>query len=165
MRLAVTQGVSARAPTLDQKSLEAFRRYINDEVRTLLDQLRRSANSLNAEPIAATVSDGAGTYLVVWTSGVAPLDGTFTLKADVQGDSATVYASYGISQEFRSLAGTISAVAPMAFDRIQESAAGCDARYTIDSTNRVITLDVCDNAVVAMTWNGTAYAPSELMRE
>lgn len=139
--------------------------WVNREARVLLEQLRRAVNSLNPEPITPVTSDGAGTYITVWTSGLVPRDGVFALKADVQGDSATVYAAYRIHQTFRSLAGVITATSALAFDSIQESAAGCDVRYNIDATNSVITLDVRDDAAVAMTWSGTSYAPTDLVRE
>jgi hypothetical protein len=163
VRLAVSQGISSLPPETEKP--ESLRHWVVKEARELLSQLRRSVNGLNAEPIPPQSSDGAGTYLAIWTSGEAPQDGGWTLTAEIQGDSATVYASYEVSQSFRSLAGTISAVSALAFDRLQESAAGCDARYTIDSTNRVITLDVRDDAAVAMSWSGTAYSPTDLVRE
>lgn len=164
MRLAVSQGISSLPPETEKP--ESLRHWVVKEARELLSQLRRSVNGLNAEPInPAVVSDGAGTYSVLWTSGEMPQDAVWTVVADINGTSATVRASYQMRGVFASVAGTCSQLLPTAFDHIYESAAGCDCRFTVDTTNRVITVDARDDAVVAMTWTGTVYTPAEAVVE
>lgn len=164
LRPAVAQSLSQQdVPTEDA---ERLRHAVNKEIRPVLQQARKSLNALNAEPISpAVTTDGAGTYAVLWTSGEMPQDGKWAIHSHVEGDSATVYAGYKVHQYFRSLAGTITAVSPLAVDSMVESAAACDVRFSIDSTNRVITLDARDDAAAAMTWQGSVYTPGELTRE
>ena len=164
MRLAVSQGVSQLAP--DPENKESLRAWLQKEARDLFLQLRRGMNALNPEPISPpVVSDGAGTYSVLWTSGEMPQDAVWTVVADINGTSATVRASYQLRGAFASVAGVCSQIFPTAFDHLYESAAACDARFTVDTTNRVITVDARDDAVVAMTWTGTVYTPAEVVVE
>jgi hypothetical protein len=162
VRLAVSQGVGN---PVDTGNPEALKSWATKEVRTLHEQSRKAVNALNPEPIVTGTSDGAGTYLTIWTSEVLPQDGKLAITARVEGDSATVYASYELTETYRSVAGVCSVALPGFFEYLQESAAGCDARLNLDTVNRVVTVDVRDDAVVAMTWTGTVQTYPELVRE
>jgi hypothetical protein len=167
VRLAVSQGISSLPPETEKP--ESLRHWVVKEARELLSQLRRSVNGLNAEPInPAVVSDGAGTYSVLWTSGEMPQNAVWTIVADISGDSNVLLkaASYQMRGVFGSVTGTVSQLMPTAYDHIYETAAACDVRFTVDTANRVITVEACDDGVgLEMFWTGTVYTPAETVLE
>jgi hypothetical protein len=164
VRLAVSQGISSLPPETEKP--ESLRHWVVKEARELLSQLRRSVNGLNAEPInPPVVSDGAGTYSVLWTSGEMPQEAVWEIRAHIVGASTTIQASYSLVCVVQSAAGVCSKVMPEAFDHAHESAVACDARVTVDATNRVVTIEARDDAAVAMTWTGTVYTPAEAVVE
>jgi len=147
MRPTVDLAISDRAvKTDDAKTLE---RVVNKELVPFASRARKGLNAKSIDRPDPITSDGAGTYAVAWTSDTFPQDGSWQLEADIEAFSATVWASYKLVASYHSVSGTIAVAFPQAFERTYESAAACDARYTIDATNRVITLDVRDDAVAA----------------
>ena len=150
MRPTVDLPISDRAvKTDDPKTLE---RVVNREVMPFLSRARKGLNARSIDRPDPVTSDGAGTYAVAWTSDTLPQDAHWGLEAHIEGYSATVWARYVLVAGYKSTAGTIAATFPQAFAQTYESAAACDARFSIDATNRVITLDVRDDAVAAVQW-------------
>jgi hypothetical protein len=146
MRLTAETAVSDLA--VSEAKLES---WANKETRPLLRQLRTAANAKGIERATAT-SDGAGTYITAWTSPELPSDCGWTVTADVTGVGGTVRANYRITQDVSSTAGTVAALAPNLLELYVESDAACDARITVDAVNRVVTVDVRDEATTPMSW-------------
>jgi hypothetical protein len=160
MRPTVDIAISDRAvKTDDAKTLE---RVVNKELVPFASRARKGLNARGIDRTDPVTSDGAGTYAIAWTSDTFPQDAHWGLEAHIEGYSATVWARYVLVAGYKSTSGTIAATFPQAFEQIYESAAACDARYTIDATNRVITLDVRDDAVAALQWTVVVYTSEGL---
>ncbi len=160
MRPTVDLAVSDRSvKTDDPKVLE---RVVNREIIPFNAKARKGLNARSIDRPDPVTSDGAGTYYVAWTSDTFPQDAHWGLEAHIEGYSATVWARYVLVGGFKSTSGTIAATFPQAFEQIYESAIACDARFSIDSTNRVITLDVRDDAVAALQWTVVVYTSEGL---
>lgn len=154
MRIAVTQAISQQDVQTDQP--EKLRHCVNKELRASMREVRKSVNALNAEPIyPAVVSDGAGTFAVLWTSAEMPQDGVWIVQATVVGIGATQRAAYQLTRGFYSTAGTCASLTAAAILLQGETAVGCDARFVLDTVNRVVTVEARDDAAEAMNWTGT----------
>lgn len=160
MRPTVDTAISERSvDTADKRKLETV---VNKELLPFARKGRRGLNARSIDRSEPITSDAAGTYAVAWTSDTLPQDCHWGLEAHIEGYSATVWARYVLVAGFKSTSGTIAATFPQAFAQTYESAAACDARFSIDATNRVITLDVRDDAVVAMQWSVVVYTDEGL---
>lgn len=146
MRLTAAQAL----PQLPVREDQLEQNY-NRETKPLLEQLRTAANAISRERLTGT-SDGAGTYLVLWTSQELPQDCEWTILARVSGVGGSNRSSYWLVQSVTSIAGTVSAFGPTTVLHSQENAVGADARFTVDAVNRVVTVDARDDAVTAMYW-------------
>lgn len=154
LRVAVSQGISQ----LDVQTKDAaqLQHAVNKEIRPALREARKSLNALNAERIDPAVSsDGAGTFTTIWTSGEMPQDGVWVVHATVVGIGATQRAAYQMSRAVYSTAGVCSSLTAAAMHLQGETAVGCDARFVLDTTNRVVTVEARDDAAEAMSWTGT----------
>lgn len=159
MRLTVEQAVSDRAVKKDD--LETV---VNKEILPLTRQARKGLNARGIERPDPVDSDGAGTYSTLWTSAALPNDCMQTIEAHVQGAGATVRARYTLTQAVTSIGGTVAAAGATGYDDY-ESAAACDARITVDTVNRVVTVDARDAATEAMRWTCVVYTAEGLKAE
>lgn len=153
MRLTAAQTVS-QLPV--KPTVEQLERYANKETRPLLEQLRAGVNARGIERPAPVVSDGAGTFVTLWTSDVLPQECLWTVEAHVDGSGATVRARYVLQQSAESVAGVVAAVGLQNYDDY-ESAAACDARISVDAVNRVVTVEARDAATEVMQWTAVVY--------
>jgi hypothetical protein len=151
VRLAVSRGLpQSQVRTDDPQALE---RFVNTELRPVLEQLRRATNALNPEPTSpSVVSDGAGTYSTLWTSAELPQEAVWQLEARVCGCGATERASYLIVTTIQSIAGVVSPLGATSIVHEAESAVACNARFSYDATLRTVIVEACDAATEAMTW-------------
>lgn len=121
------------------------------EVIPVLRAIKTRADAAPVFVIDKTDSDGAGTYLTLW-SDVIPTGRRWTVVACVGGSADTVDAAYQIAGTFKNLAGTVSQIGTTTAVVSHESAAGCDAKF--DVTGTTISVQVRDDAAAAMTWDG-----------
>lgn len=131
-------------------------RWVNEEVKPLVRQMREALNACAIERSSAT-SDGAGTYVRVWTSPAMPTDAAWHIEALVAGMDAVAgigqRAGYALAGSFASVAGVVSQIGATTVLASHESAAGMDTRLGVDATERVVYLEACDNALGAMNWS------------
>lgn len=148
MRLTASQALPQLPVTKEQLEGE-----YNKGTKPLLEQLRTAANAVGRERATGT-SDGAGTWLVLWTSDTLPQDCIWDVEARVAGvaTASSKRATYRLIQSVISVAGTIAAFGATTVIHTNENAAACDARITVDVANRVVTVDARDDAVTAMYW-------------
>lgn len=147
MRLTVEQAVADRA--VEEKDLATA---VNKEILPLLRQLRTGANAVGRERPTPVTSDGAGTYVVTWTSDVLPSEAVWEVEARVAGVGGAQRATYRLIQTVTSIAGVVAALGATTTVHAQETAAACDARVTVDAVNRVVTVEARDDAATAMYW-------------
>jgi hypothetical protein len=154
----VQRGVSERP--VDDKSVVD---WANQEASVLLRQIRSALNArIQAAGSAAT--DGAGTYAALWVSEAMPTDGTWLIEARAVGvtTSGTAQrAAYLLSAAFQSTAGVCAQVGATTTTGY-ESAAGCDARLTLDAAARTVTLEARDNATSPMNYTGVVWVQEAL---
>jgi hypothetical protein len=147
VRLTASKPVSQRAVSKDQMET-----WLNLEARPLLDQLRTGANAVGIERPVPVVSDGAGTYVVIWTSDVLPAECAWEVEARVAGVGGAQRATYRLVQTVTSIASVVAALGATTTVHAQETAAACDARIVVDAANRVVTVEARDDAATAMAW-------------
>lgn len=96
------------------------------------------------------ISDGAGTYLTLW-SGTVPRNSSVAVRAKVVGRGTSRGAVYELSAGAQDFAGTASLIGGgFTLTVALEDAAAMDARWTL--TGSLLALQVRDDAVQAMTW-------------
>lgn len=131
---------------------EDIEQWANREVALLLRQLRTGANAKGIERAGPVASDGAGTYVTVWTSPEMPTDATWTITADVLGTGGAERAAYLVVTTMQSVAGTISPVGSTSYPHTAETSAACNARFAYDATLRTVIVEACDEGTTAMSW-------------
>lgn len=150
MRLTVLTALAEGAiKTSDAGALEAF---VNRELRPWMGEARRGLNARGIERPVPVVSDGAGTYAVLWTSPELPSDCTWTVEADVAGVGGAERAAYRMLQTVTSIGGLVAALGAPTLVHGVETAAACAARIQVDAVNRWVTVEARDDAATAMQW-------------
>lgn len=150
MRPTVATAVADRpVATGEAVALEAF---VNRELRPWMKESRRGLNARGIERPEPVVSDGAGTYAVLWTSPELPEDCTWTIEADVAGVGGAERAAYRMLQTVTSIASTVAALGASTLVHGVETAAACAARIQVDAVNRVVTVEARDDGLTAMQW-------------
>lgn len=150
MRPTVSTSVSDLSVKTDDKTQLEY--FVNRELRPALKEVRIGLNAIGTERPPVVASDGAGTYVTIWTSAALPNDGAWLVQAYVAGVGLTQRAAYWTAQAFVSVGGTCSMPGTQAFSFTYESNAACDALFSVDAPNRVAILKVRDAGTEAMTW-------------
>ncbi len=146
MKLSAEQAVR-ETPVSEQ----TIPRWANEELLPLLRQLRQAVNACAIERTTAT-SDGAGTYVRLWTSPALPTDACWHCEVLIAGVSAVASAGYALAASFASQASVVAQVGATTVIASHESAAAIDARFGVDAVTRVVYVEVRDDAVVPMLW-------------
>lgn len=132
---------------------EVLEPWANREVQPLLRQLRKGANAKSVERPDPVFSDGAGTYVTLWTSPELPQDGLWTLVAEVNGVGGSARASYLMVTSIQSIAGVVTPLGLTTVVHQNETHTACDARFAYDATLRTVKVEACDEAATEMLWS------------
>lgn len=147
MKLTVSYPVSDRS--VEEKEIPT---WVNQEARRVLQQGRAALNlTYRARGEAETA--GTGAYTRIWTSPVLPTSGCWDLTARIAAVSisgAAQRASYHLIRTYESTAGTCAAVGAASTAHSAESAAAIDARFGVDTTNRVVYVEGRDDGTSPM---------------
>ncbi len=113
------------------------------------DQLRTQA-LLRFETSATGTSDGAGTWLTLW-SGVVPTNSSVMAKAAIIGRASAKGAAYEVAAAAQDFGGVTSLVGGGYTTIVSlEDAITMDARWSL--TGSTLALQVRDDATQAMAW-------------
>lgn len=133
--------------------------FLNKE---LIPVIRAFKDAADAAPRIATtsmLSDGAGTYLTLWSE-IIPTNRTWFVTAEVVGRVAGHFAAYQLSALFENTDGTAAQVDTTTAVVAIESDAACDAKF--DLTGTTLSVQVRDEATTAMSWRAIVQVfPSE----
>jgi len=147
--------LTAPFPVSDQPVGEkSILSWINGEAQKVLRQLRTFANFLGWERKEA-VTAGAGAYVTVWTSTALPTNGTWNVSANVTGvtiSGTAQRAGYVLHGTFEATAGVVAQVGSTTTAHSAESAANCNARFGVDTTNRTVYVEARDDGASPMRY-------------
>lgn len=147
-QLTVSDPVSVRSVSADGVDY-----WINKEAMPVLRKVREA---LNYCQITRKVGDtaGGGVYVELWRSEALPTDGAWLVIAQVAGvtkSGAAQRAAYYLRGCFSSTATVVAQVGVTSTDAF-ETAAGCNARYAVDVTNRQVYLEARDDGTSPMRY-------------
>lgn len=123
--------------------------WINKEAIPVLRVLKKRADAAPSVVTLSYDSDGAGTYLTLWSETI-PTDRTWFVTAQVLGRVAAHNAAYQISGLFKNDSGTSAQVGATASVVSIESDAACDARFSLSGS--VLSVQARDDGSHVMTW-------------
>lgn len=131
-------------------SISQIQAHSSDREKLRVGEQLRTQALLRFETNATGTSDGAGTWLTLW-SGTVPANSSHAVRAQVVGRGTTRGAVYEISAGAQDFAGTASLIGGGFVVTVAlEDAVAMDVRWLL--TGSVLALQVRDDAVQAMAW-------------
>jgi hypothetical protein len=131
-------------------SISQIQAHSSDAEKTRVWEQLRTQALLRFETSASGTSDGAGTWLTLW-SGTCPTNASFAVRAQIVGRGTSEGAVYESSAGVQDFAGVASLIGGgYTLTVALEDAAAMNTRWTL--TGSELALQVRDDAVQAMRW-------------